>query len=122
LDLVDTSGRLPKAIPMAACSVRYSAPAFGQTRRNYRREENPHRHDIAGLIPTPVADQAVICSIAPVSAHLTLHNTPRPPQTPNQDSTDRQKHPMQNQGENQPCALETAKAAGNSSAAKTGRS
>jgi len=29
---------------------------------------------------------------------------------------------MQNQGENQPCALETAKAAGNPSAAKTGRS
>src|SRR5690554_1488200 len=120
LDLVDTSGRLPKAIPMAAGAVRYSAPALGQTRGHHRREENPHRPDIAGLIPTPVADQAVICGIAAASAHLTLNNTPRQPQQSQPINTHRQERLIQNQGGDQPCAIETGKAANNPSAAKTG--
>lgn len=79
------------------------------------------RHDTVGFMPTTVADQAAI-RITAVSRNLTLHNTHHPLQTTNQDSTDRQKHPMQNQSENQPCAIETGKAAGTTSAAKTGHS
>lgn len=48
LDLVNTSGRLPRAIPIAICVARYPASALGHTRRHHRREDNPHRHDIAG--------------------------------------------------------------------------
>jgi hypothetical protein len=61
------------------------------------------------------ADQAVIRVAAAAAANLTLHKTPRPPQTPNQDSRSPET-PDAKSGQNQPCAIETGKAAGNPSA------
>lgn len=51
LAVVESARGLPKALPVAACSVRHAAPPFGQTGRNHRRKENPDRHDAASFSP-----------------------------------------------------------------------
>jgi len=74
-------------------------------------------------LPTPATDPAVVRGSPATTAHLTRNNTPAPtPTNPTDQVPDRQERPMQNQGEDQPCAPETVKAANTASGSKTGRS
>ena len=60
LAVVDTARGLPKALPMAARTVRHVASPSGQTGRDRRREENPDHHDAAGLLPASEPHRAAV--------------------------------------------------------------
>ena len=50
LDLVETPGRLSKAVPLATCPVRHAAAASRQAGRHHRREEDPDHRHTAGIL------------------------------------------------------------------------
>ena len=89
LDLVEAPRGLPEAFPVAPRPVRHAAPEPRQARCHYRREEDPHHRDAAGVlsparaITLPLScPRATRTSLMPSPPHSLKHQ-PTLPKTSN---------------------------------------